>query len=369
MPSTGEEPTDLPEAELPGEELFWDLVEPMYADPAVRRSTMMGLPCVRLDGRFFASLDRGTGALLVKLPAERVTALVAAGEGEPFAPAGRVFREWVAVPRPDRRRWGALLAEARDHAAGHPDRGVAGGTRAPTAQGAGREANPFRGFGAGGLEFLAGLERDNTKAFFDAHRDVYRRELLEPSKAFVVALGDQLRRRVSTGLRAEPRVGGSLFRIANDMRFAKHGPPYRPHLDFVFWEGADGPRGAPSLILRITPTEIHAGCGAVNLTGTALAAYRAALRDDARVALLDRLVDALLTEGAELSPATRRRPPPGLDGTGAAGRFAVRDGFHLARRDPLPPVATTPALVGWCTDHLVPFAPVHRWWTDVASAP
>jgi hypothetical protein len=53
---------------MTAEELFWDLVEPMYADPAVQRSTMMGLPCVRLAGRFFASLDRRTGALLVKLP-------------------------------------------------------------------------------------------------------------------------------------------------------------------------------------------------------------------------------------------------------------------------------------------------------------
>jgi len=100
-----------------GEELFWELVEPMYADPAVRPSTMMGLPCVRLHGRFFASLDRRTGALLVKLSAQRVAELVAAGDGEPFAPAGRVFREWVALPRPDRRRWRSLLAEARDHAA------------------------------------------------------------------------------------------------------------------------------------------------------------------------------------------------------------------------------------------------------------
>lgn len=100
------------------EELFWDLVQPMYEDPAVRRSTMMGLPCVRLDGRFFASLDRRTGALLVKLPQQRVGQLIAGGHGQPFAPAGRVFREWVAIPQPDRRRRRSLLVEARRHAAG-----------------------------------------------------------------------------------------------------------------------------------------------------------------------------------------------------------------------------------------------------------
>jgi hypothetical protein len=93
----------------------------MYADPAVQRSTMMGLPCVRLDGRFFASLDRRSGALLVKLPRERVGQLIAGGHGEAFAPAGRVFREWVAIPRPDRRRWRSLLTEARDNAAGAAD--------------------------------------------------------------------------------------------------------------------------------------------------------------------------------------------------------------------------------------------------------
>lgn len=107
---------------MTAEELFWDLVEPMYADPAVQRSTMMGLPCVRFDGRFFASLDRRTGALLVKLSSERVRQLIDAGHGQLFAPAGRTFREWVAITVPDRRRWQALLAEARDHAAARQPR-------------------------------------------------------------------------------------------------------------------------------------------------------------------------------------------------------------------------------------------------------
>jgi hypothetical protein len=101
-----------------GEELFWQLAEPLLGEPAVTRSTMMGYPCLRLDGRFFASVDRRTQALLVKLPAARVSALIAAGHGEPFAPAGRVFREWVALPRPNRRRWRTLLDEAKRFAAG-----------------------------------------------------------------------------------------------------------------------------------------------------------------------------------------------------------------------------------------------------------
>ncbi len=55
---------------------------------------------------------------MVKLPKERVDALVASGIGRPFAPAGRVFKEWLSVPKPDRRRWRALLREGLAFASG-----------------------------------------------------------------------------------------------------------------------------------------------------------------------------------------------------------------------------------------------------------
>lgn len=95
------------------EALFWKLAESLYAEPAVTRSTMMGFPCLRANGNFFACIERGSGNLIVKLPAERVNELVASGAGIPFAPTGRVFREWVAFPVPDEDEWAALLDEAQ----------------------------------------------------------------------------------------------------------------------------------------------------------------------------------------------------------------------------------------------------------------
>ncbi|MDH3193554.1 MAG: hypothetical protein OEY55_04320 [Acidimicrobiia bacterium] len=93
-------------------ELFWDLVEPMF-DDHVDRSTMMGLPCVRIDGAFFAALDHRSGNLIVKLPANRVSELVHAGTGVAFAPAGRTFREWVAIPNEDEELWSSLITDAQ----------------------------------------------------------------------------------------------------------------------------------------------------------------------------------------------------------------------------------------------------------------
>jgi TfoX N-terminal domain len=104
--------------------LYDELTDDLLYDPAIGRSTMMGYPCVRRAGRFFASFDTQADALVVKLPRERVAALVAEGTGQPFAPNGRVFREWVSIPDADQGVWERLLEEGRDFAA--PARATAG---------------------------------------------------------------------------------------------------------------------------------------------------------------------------------------------------------------------------------------------------
>jgi TfoX N-terminal domain len=104
--------------------MYDELTDDLLYDPAVGRSTMMGYPCVRRAGRFFASFDTRAEALVVKLSRERVAELVADGTGEPFAPNGRVFREWVTIPEPDPKVWERVLAEARDFAAPTPTESI-----------------------------------------------------------------------------------------------------------------------------------------------------------------------------------------------------------------------------------------------------
>jgi len=112
------EPSDP--SPTPGEVRFWELAEPFLVRSGVTRSTMMGFPCLRINGQFFASVDRSSGNLLVKLPEARVDALLDAGRAEPFAPAGRRFREWAAVPHSRSRTWSKLLDEAHDFVAALP---------------------------------------------------------------------------------------------------------------------------------------------------------------------------------------------------------------------------------------------------------
>jgi hypothetical protein len=92
--------------------MYDELTDDLLSDPAIGRATMMGYPCVRLAGGFLASYDDKARCLVVKLPRERVTELIDIGRGDPFAPAGKVFREWVSIPTVDRGLWQQVLAEA-----------------------------------------------------------------------------------------------------------------------------------------------------------------------------------------------------------------------------------------------------------------
>ena len=98
-------------------ELFWQLAEPLMAKKGVEESTMMGFPCLRINGNFFAMVDEKRDALIVKLSADRVTDVIDEGLGEPFAPAGKVFKEWVLVPEVHELTWQELIEEARDFGA------------------------------------------------------------------------------------------------------------------------------------------------------------------------------------------------------------------------------------------------------------
>ena len=93
-------------------DLFWTLAAELQAkDPRIVEGTIMSGRCLRVDKEFLALVDYKGSGLVVKLPKARVAEMIERGKGQPFAPAGKVFREWLSVPEPDKRRWRALLAE------------------------------------------------------------------------------------------------------------------------------------------------------------------------------------------------------------------------------------------------------------------
>lgn len=91
--------------------LFWDVADPLIAVGKAEPGILMRSECIRVGKEFLAMPEYQTGDLVVKLPKQRVAALIEAGQGLAFAPAKKVFSEWVQVPRRDEALWTQLLDE------------------------------------------------------------------------------------------------------------------------------------------------------------------------------------------------------------------------------------------------------------------
>ena len=67
---------------------------------------------LRVNGRMFAFSTRGR--LIVKLPRERVAALIADGVGRPCTMGNRTMREWVVIGPERHAEWPSLAAESKN---------------------------------------------------------------------------------------------------------------------------------------------------------------------------------------------------------------------------------------------------------------
>src|SRR5260370_35447238 len=78
----------------------------------------------------------------------------------------------------------------------------------------------FEGWPKPALQFFHGLKRDNSKAFFEAHRQVYEEQVRQPMEALLAELEQDL----------APDIEAKIFRLNRDLRFSPDKPPYKEHL-------------------------------------------------------------------------------------------------------------------------------------------
>ena len=96
------------------EERYVALVEEFLGEQDVEQSGKgFGSDALKVRGKIFAMLSQGR--LVVKLPRQRVDALVASGDGERFDPRHdwRLMKEWLALAPSSQVEWLSLAREAR----------------------------------------------------------------------------------------------------------------------------------------------------------------------------------------------------------------------------------------------------------------
>ena len=125
------------------------------------------------------------------------------------------------------------------------------------------------------FKFLTELERNNNRAWFNANKERYERDVKEPMLTFIASLQRPVAR-ISKYLVVDPSPsGGSMFRIYRDTRFAADKTPYKTHVGAQFRHFTARDAHAPGFYLHISPDENYVGGGIWHPDAPALALIRA----------------------------------------------------------------------------------------------
>jgi len=115
-------------------------------------------------------------------------------------------------------------------------------------------------FDGGLFGFLAELEANNERAWFQENKARYEAQARDPMLRFIAALSEPLQA-ISRHFDADPRPqGGSMFRIYKDTRFSRDKSPYKTHVAAQFRGCAEGVHG-PGFYLHLQPGSSFAGGG------------------------------------------------------------------------------------------------------------
>ena len=225
----------------------------------------------------------------------------------------------------------------------------------------------FAGFPAGCRRFLRELETHNTKQWFEAHRAEYEECLLDPARAFVVALGKRLKK-IAPGVHADPRVNKSLFRINRDTRFSADKSPYKTNLGVWFWDGAGKRMECPGFYFHLDARRLMLGIGMYQFSKPALERYRHAVVDGKRGPALGRAVKTVTGCGLTLGGEHYKRVPRGFDPEHKNAAYLRHNGLHAMREDKAPTELRSAALVDYCMGAYTDGLPLHRWLLPLAGA-
>jgi uncharacterized protein (TIGR02453 family) len=157
------------------------------------------------------------------------------------------------------------------------------------------EVDRFTGWPRAALQFFAGLRRDNSKTYFDAHRGVYDTSVREPMAALMATL----ERELGPGWRTK------IFRINRDLRFSPDKRPYKEHAG-AYLSGT----GATGFYVQLSHEGLYLAAGIHEMAPDQLTRYREAIVGKAGEKLT-RIVAKVVKDGYQVSEPSLKRVPAG----------------------------------------------------------
>ena len=130
----------------------------------------------------------------------------------------------------------------------------------------------FTGFTQGTFDFFAGLKENNCKSWFEEHRTVYEQEVLQPLKAFVLAMTPAMFS-IDSQMNFQPNK--IVSRIYRDIRFSTDKSPYKTNMWITFQRIVPNWEAFPAFYMEISDEGYQYGMGLYMAKKSIMDEYRA----------------------------------------------------------------------------------------------
>jgi uncharacterized protein (TIGR02453 family) len=165
------------------------------------------------------------------------------------------------------------------------------GSRATSAAQPAQKTAKFAGWPKDLYDFYDGLEEENSREFFRAHKEQYEQCVRGPMAEFVAA--------------NQAEFGpGHIFRPNRDVRSAADKRPYKDYCGAVVHQD-----GGPIYYVQVNAGGLMAAAGYYMMQSDQIARYRAAVADDTTGPELADIVACLRRDGFEVDSVDLKRVP------------------------------------------------------------
>jgi uncharacterized protein (TIGR02453 family) len=198
----------------------------------------------------------------------------------------------------------------------------------------------FRGWPVEAVEFFEGLLADNSRVYWQDHKQIYEDYVRAPMDALLTDLG--------------PEFGeGKVFRPYRDVRFSKDKAPYKTAIAATLERGG---------YIQMSADGLAAGCGLYRPAPDQLERYRAAVADARKGPALVKVVEAARAAKIDITASeTLKTAPRGWPKDHPRIDLLRQKGLIAWREWPVGAWLGTAKAKQRVVDFLHDAAPVQRW--------